>query len=164
MAQNNTVCHVGFMLFSFRHCCTQSVLSLANQCIPLIIIMAFEYSLVKQSLHNISLTPLKNSNNDTCRIPNISLGFNVIKFCFVDLGSPPLNCSWLPGLLRLVLWQLVSPDGKCFISHPRINGSAIECIYSVLKLASGGNLSALSYGPALGKLRNRKDMVQNEYS
>ena len=58
----------------------------------------------------------------------------------------------------------MSPDGKCFISHLRINGSAIESIHSVLKLASGGNLSALSYGPALGKLINRKDMVQNKYS
>lgn len=37
-------------------------------------------------------------------------------------------------------------------------------IYSVLKFASGGNLSALTYGPALGKLINRKDMVQNKYS
>ena len=61
--------------------------------------MAFEYSLVKQSLHNISLTHWKNSNNDTCKIPKIKLGFNVIKFCFLDLGSPLLSCSWLPGLL-----------------------------------------------------------------
>ena len=58
----------------------------------------------------------------------------------------------------------MSPDGKCFISLLQINGSAIEYIYSVLKLASGGNLSALSDGPALGKLINRKDMVQNKYS
>ena len=58
----------------------------------------------------------------------------------------------------------MSPDGKCFISLLRINSSAIESIYSVLKLASGRNLSALSYGPALGKLINRKDMVQNKYS
>ena len=49
--------------------------------------MAFEYSLVEQSLHNISLAPWKNNNNDTRRILKISLGFNVIKFCFVDLGS-----------------------------------------------------------------------------
>ena len=34
----------------------------------------------------------------------------------------------------------------------------------MLKFASGGNLSALSYGPALGKLINRKDMIQNKYS
>ena len=58
----------------------------------------------------------------------------------------------------------MSQDGKYFISPLRINGSAIESIYSVLKFASGGNLSALSYGPALGKLINRKDMVQNKYS
>ena len=45
----------------------------------------------------------------------------------------------------------MSPDGKCFISLEllRINGSAIESIYGVLKLASGGNLSALSYGLSL---------------
>ena len=43
VAQNNTVCHGGLMLFSCRHCSTQSVLSLTNQCIPLIIIMTFEY-------------------------------------------------------------------------------------------------------------------------
>lgn len=58
----------------------------------------------------------------------------------------------------------MSPDGKYFISPLRINGSAIESIYSVLKFASGGNLSALSYGPALGKLINRKDMSRNQYS
>ena len=55
----------------------------------------------------------------------------------------------------------MSPDGKYFISPLRINGSGIESIYSVLKFASGGNLSALSYGPAPGKLINRKDMIQN---
>ena len=37
VAQNNTVCRVGLMLLSCRHCSTQSVLSLTNQCIPLII-------------------------------------------------------------------------------------------------------------------------------
>ena len=58
----------------------------------------------------------------------------------------------------------MSPDGKCFISLLQINGTAIESLYSVLKLASGRNLSALSYGPALWKLINRKDMVQNKYS
>jgi len=58
----------------------------------------------------------------------------------------------------------MSLDGKHFISPLRIIGGAIEAIYSVLKFASGGNLSALSYGPALGKLINRKAMVQNKYS
>ena len=58
----------------------------------------------------------------------------------------------------------MSLDGNYFISPLRITGSAIEAICSVLKFASGGNLSVLSYGPALGKLINRKDMVQNKYS
>ena len=58
----------------------------------------------------------------------------------------------------------VSPNGKYFVSPLRINGSAIESIYSVLKFASGGNLSALSYGPSLGKLINRKGMQQNKNS
>ena len=38
-----------------------------------------------------------------------------------------------------------------FVTGSLINGSAIESIYSVLKFASGWNLSALTYGPALGK-------------
>jgi len=58
----------------------------------------------------------------------------------------------------------VSLDGSYFISPLRITGIAIEAIYSVLKFASGGNLSVLSYGRALGKLVNRKNMVQNKYS
>lgn len=58
----------------------------------------------------------------------------------------------------------MSPDGKYFISPLRINGSATESIYSILKFASGGNLSSLSYDPALGKLINRRDMAQNKYS
>ena len=58
----------------------------------------------------------------------------------------------------------VAPNGKYFISPLRINGSAIESIYSILKFSSGGNLSALSYGPSLGKLINSKDMIQNKNS
>lgn len=62
------------------------------------------------------------------------------------------------GFLAFCNWffDKVSPNGKYFISPLRINGSAIESIYSVLKFASGD--------PALGKLINRKDMVQNKYS
>ena len=46
----------------------------------------------------------------------------------------------------------------------RINGSALESIFSVLKYGSGGNLSAISYGSSLGKLINRKDQARNRYS
>ena len=58
----------------------------------------------------------------------------------------------------------VAPNGKYFISPLRINGSAIKSIYSILKFSIGGNLSALSYGPCLGKLINGKDMKQNKNS
>lgn len=70
------------------------------------------------------------------------------------------------GFLSFCEWFFnnISPNGKYFISPLRINGSAIESIYSVLKFASGGNLSALSYGPALGKLINRKDLERNKNS
>ena len=90
----------------------------------------------------------------------MSIGFII---CFVDLDLLRLVVH---GFLTFCNWYFdkVSPDGKCFISLLRINGSVIESIYSALMLASGGNLSALSYGPALGKLINRKDMMQNKYS
>ena len=62
------------------------------------------------------------------------------------------------------LFDNVAPNGKYFISPLRINGSAMESIYSILKFSSGGNLSALSYFPSLGKLIDRKDMIQNRNS
>jgi len=46
----------------------------------------------------------------------------------------PMFCNWS--------FDNVSANGKYFISPLRINGSAIESIYSVLKFASGGNSSA----------------------
>ena len=58
----------------------------------------------------------------------------------------------------------VSPDGRYFISPLRINGSALESIFSVLKHTSGGNLSAISYSPALGRLISRKALIQNKNS
>lgn len=67
-----------------------------------------------------------------------------------------LFCDWF--------FDNVAPNGKYFISLLRINGSALESIYSILKFSSGGNLSALSYGPSLGILINRKDMIQNKNS
>jgi len=58
----------------------------------------------------------------------------------------------------------VVPNGKHFISPLRINGSALESIYSILKFCIEWNLSSLSYGPSLGKLINRKDIIQNKNS
>jgi len=64
------------------------------------------------------------------------------------------------GFLLFCEWFFtnVSCDGRYFISPLRINGSALESIFSVLKHTSGGNLSSISYGPALGRLINRKKM------
>lgn len=67
-----------------------------------------------------------------------------------------LCCAWF--------FTYVSPDGRYFISPLRINGSALESIFSVLKHTSGGNLSAIAYSPALGRLINRKDLVVNQHS
>ena len=58
----------------------------------------------------------------------------------------------------------MSPNGRYFISPLRINGSALESIFSVLKHTSGGNLSAISYSPALGRLISRKGLTQNKHS
>ena len=58
----------------------------------------------------------------------------------------------------------VAPNGNYFISPLRINGSAVESIFSLLKHSSGGNLSGLSYGPSLGKLVYRKDFYRNKSS
>ena len=70
------------------------------------------------------------------------------------------------GFLLFCAWffTYVSPDGRYFISPLRINGSALESIFSVLKHTSGGNLSAIAYSPALGRLINRKDLVVNQHS
>lgn len=45
-----------------------------------------------------------------------------------------------------------------YICPLRINGSALESIFSILKFASGGNLSSLTYGPSLGRHIYRKDV------
>lgn len=63
----------------------------------------------------------------------------------------------------MVFHQRVS-RWKIFHQPLRINGSALESIFSVLKHTSGGNLSAISYSPALGRLISRKALIQNKNS
>ena len=58
----------------------------------------------------------------------------------------------------------VLPDGRYFISPLRIDGSALEEIFSALKHISGGNLSVFTYSAVLGKLIDRKSLTQNKYS
>lgn len=67
------------------------------------------------------------------------------------------------GFLSFCEWFFtsVSPDGRYFITPLRINGSALESIFSVLKHTIGGNLSAIAYSPALGRLISRKSLAEN---
>ena len=64
-------------------------------------------------------------------------------------------CEWF--------FTVVSPDGRYFISPLRINGRALESIFSVLKHTTGGNLS-IAYCPALGRLISRKNLTLNKNS
>lgn len=62
------------------------------------------------------------------------------------------------GFTQLTDWFTDHLSGY-YMCPLRINGSAIESIFSTLKFASGGNLSALTYGPSLGRYINRKDLA-----
>lgn len=53
---------------------------------------------------------------------------------------------------------------ECFISLIRVNGSAVESIFSCLKYNSGGNLSSTNYSTSLASLINQKDIQKNPYS
>ena len=75
-----------------------------------------------------------------------------------------IDCSFFfsPRLgICYEFFTTVSPNGRYFIN---LNGSALESIFSVLKHTSGGNLSAISYSPALGRLISRKGLTQNKHS
>lgn len=62
------------------------------------------------------------------------------------------------GFSQLCDWFTDNLPGY-YICPLRINGSALESIFSILKFASGGNLSALTYGPSLGRHIYRKDLA-----
>jgi hypothetical protein len=51
-----------------------------------------------------------------------------------------------------------------FISPLRINGSAVETIFSCLKYISGGNLASTNYASALAAFATQRDVSQNPYS
>jgi len=62
------------------------------------------------------------------------------------------------GFSQLCDWFTDNLPGY-YICPLRINGSALESIFSILKFASGGNLSALTYGPSLGRHIYCKDLA-----
>lgn len=51
-----------------------------------------------------------------------------------------------------------------FISPLRINGSAVETIFSCLKYISGSNLSSTSYPTASAAFSTQREVARNHYS
>jgi len=67
------------------------------------------------------------------------------------------------GFLKFSKWFTTKyPD--YFISPLRINGSAIESIFSVLKYTAGGHLSASNYGSFRGRVITGREVVTNSNS
>ncbi len=50
---------------------------------------------------------------------------------------------------------------NCFIAPIRVNGSAVESIFSSLKYVSGGNLSSINYASSLSSLITQRDIQKN---
>lgn len=51
-----------------------------------------------------------------------------------------------------------------FISPIRVNGSAVESLFSSLKYISGGNLSSVNYSSSLTALTTQRETAVNCYS
>ena len=67
------------------------------------------------------------------------------------------------GFLHFSQWFIAAyPD--YFISPLKINGSAIESIFSVLKFTAGGNLSASNYGSFRGRVITGREVITNSNS
>ena len=86
-------------------------------------------------------------------VKHVVIPFQTWDLLRIDVYGFIAFCEWF--------FQHVSPDGQYFISPLRINGSALESIFSVRKHTCGGNLSAMGYVPALGRLINRKGMTSS---
>ena len=66
------------------------------------------------------------------------------------------SCTSVSGSLQPIL--------NYFISPLKINGSAIESIFSVLKFTAGGNLSASNYGSFRGRVITGREVITNSNS
>lgn len=53
---------------------------------------------------------------------------------------------------------------KHFISQLRVNGSAIESLFSAIKYQSGGNLTSVNYPTSLSALITQKEIRTNPHS
>ncbi|XP_068747328.1 uncharacterized protein [Montipora capricornis] len=68
------------------------------------------------------------------------------------------------GFLDFSEWFLTAYPNNYFISPLRINGSAIESIFSVLKFSAGGNLSASNYGSFRGRVITGREVITSSNS
>ena len=67
------------------------------------------------------------------------------------------------GFVQFCQWfNTAYPD--YFVSPLRINGSAIESVFSVLKFTAGGNLSATNYGSFRGRVITGREVITNSNS
>ena len=66
-------------------------------------------------------------------------------FTYADLGPATSNVLWIQGCMVLSLDSVVNVP-------VRINGSAIESLFSRFKYDAGGNLSATNYESAISRL------------
>lgn len=88
---------------------------------------------------------------------------------FIMTSLFPLFQTWdllrlmVYGFLDFCTWFITAyPD--YFVSPLRINGSAIESIFSVLKFTAGGNLSASNYGSFRGRVITGREVITNSNS
>ena len=67
------------------------------------------------------------------------------------------------GFVQFCQWfNTAYPD--YFVNPLRINGSAIESVFSVLKFTAGGNLSATNYGSFRGRVITGREVITNSNS
>lgn len=88
---------------------------------------------------------------------------------FIMTSLFPLFQTWdllrlmVYGFLDFCTWFITAyPD--YFVSPLRINGSAIESIFSVLKFTAGGNLSASNYGSFRVRVITGREVITNSNS
>ena len=55
-------------------------------------------------------------------------------------------------------WFFAHFEAPYFVTPLRINGSAIESLYSLLKFGAGGHRSALNYGSGLARVKARAEV------
>ena len=53
---------------------------------------------------------------------------------------------------------------QCFIAPIRVNGSAIESMFSCLKFIAGGNLSSTNYATSLSSLPTQTSIQNNPHA